>query len=901
MSKKVEMKHFPGFPKVACKILNSFCKALTLEKLFLKDQGGRRYKFNNGRFLGKLGVSFVYSVNVESELFLSDDAPITVWIGSEQYSGKIVSCEGFEILASLESKIDCKKISGFISVEPWKLIESLVAKLYELNSSHSVAYDLVVNGPQLGTNQSIDSVAIGQTAAIGHAFGDEAVTVIWGPPGTGKTHTMAEIAIRFLNEGKTVLAVSHSNISVDGIALKVAELMRARRKQRFLSSGSVLRFGHVRDETLFGDRDVVSFNYALKKNPQIEAELKELFDRRDRLKANGAVSDRRRIEVELKIKELCKRVHALEQECVSNAMMVATTASRVYVNSVFEEKKYDVVLFDEVSMAYIPQVICASMFAKEKIICVGDFRQLSPIAQGKNSKDVLSLDLFHYLNICDKRQVAHHHPWLVLLNEQRRMHPDIAVFPSKQFYGALLKNHPSVFPARKVMADRSPFPTQATVLIDIGGMYCTAGKNRDNSRFNILSAIVSLGLALQAECESGFEVGIITPYAAQVRLLRSFIKDYRSRKCETNVSCATVHQFQGSERDVIIIDLVESRPSNRPGILMSDNKNGSVSRLVNVAMTRARGKLIAAADKQYWLENTQGRNDFSAMVEHLDSTANPYKEFPENVRELLKGLKFGPCISFLPNFDDATRGLVHDIEHASQRISFVIPDGNLVHSYSQVVYDAIIDAKVRGVEISLKCFNWTALPHNWQVFGWQSDDATCPIVVIDGDIAWYGVPAAEGRFTDSHGKGRTTFIEGAFRIRGKSSIDMISSLVDLNHRIGGGQRKALGPQKHLVQKDEEGRGSDGLAAYVSSHKQCPKCDSSMSLCCSKRGKWYIRCASCGERAYLEASFVNHYICVKQVKCPKCLRSLMSSLDAKVGPYGLFITCERHHKINPDEI
>ena len=53
-----------------------------------------------------------------------------------------------------------------------------------------------------------------------------------------------------------------------------------------------------------------------------------------------------------------------------------------------------------------------------------------------------------------------------------------------------------------------------------------------------------------------------------------------------------MHQFQGSERDVVVMDLVESFPSAKPGILMSSNENGSVDRLVNVAVTRARGKLV---------------------------------------------------------------------------------------------------------------------------------------------------------------------------------------------------------------------------------------------------------------------------------------------------------------------
>jgi superfamily I DNA and/or RNA helicase len=112
----------------------------------------------------------------------------------------------------------------------------------------------------------------------------------------------------------------------------------------------------------------------------------------------------------------------------------------------FDGKKYDVVMFDEVSMAYVPQIVCAASFAKKHLICVGDFRQLAPIAQS-DAKGTLEKDLFAFLGITDATGQVFYHPWLVLLDEQRRMHPDISAFPSKAFYHGLLKNHSSVYVA----------------------------------------------------------------------------------------------------------------------------------------------------------------------------------------------------------------------------------------------------------------------------------------------------------------------------------------------------------------------------------------------------------------------------------------------------------------------
>lgn len=261
---------------------------------------------------------------------------------------------------------------------------------------------------------------------------------------------------------------------------------------------------------------------------------------------------------------------------------------------------YDVVMFDEISMAYVPQIVAAASFATEHLICVGDFRQLSPIVQEKNAKAVLGKDLFEFLNISKGFRDINPHPWLIMLDEQRRMHPAISAFPSRFIYNGLLKDHSSVLTKRNAIASTAPF-NQPMCLIDLYGTCCFGSKNEDNSRFNILSAVFAFATALKAEksqisindCSDEEKVGIITPYAAQTRLIKAMIQDHRQSKRTTKISCATVHQFQGSERNVVIFDAVESCPSTRAGWLMARNEGGSVTRLINVALTRSRGKFIA--------------------------------------------------------------------------------------------------------------------------------------------------------------------------------------------------------------------------------------------------------------------------------------------------------------------
>ncbi len=509
---------------------------------------------------------------------------------------------------------------------------------------------------------------------------------------------MAEIAISHILAGKTVLAVSHSNVSVDGIVLKVAELMRERGLEKILWNAEVMRFGHVRDAALDADEDLCAHRYAISCNPELKDELVELGRRREELKREDTRTSRELANVQRRISEvrtaaranggslhlthelktlkkgqqelealrdqisnetvniqkrtsqIRKKVNEDELRAVDRARMVATTASKMYANKFFDGRKYDLVLFDEVSMAYVPQIVCAAMHAESKLVLVGDFRQLAPITSSSIASKLLSKDIFSYLGITDSAQKAHYHPWLVMLNEQRRMHPSISAFPSAQFYERLLRDHESVVHARDDIAAHEPCPGSSMVLVDMRGAYCASARNVDNSRFNILGAVISFGLALAAVRSGAGSVGVIAPYIAQARLIRALIKDYQERRRKgmpdlSDVACSTVHQFQGSERDIIVLDTVESYPARRPGILTYKNENGSVDRLVNVAVTRARGKLITVANESFWSEKTAGKaNAFGLLCDHQYRCDKVMGANNGGLNDILQGYDFGPNI-----------------------------------------------------------------------------------------------------------------------------------------------------------------------------------------------------------------------------------------------------------------
>lgn len=889
--------------------LDEYMRAVYREMYFLKDEGGRKYKVSNGRFINHANGAYSYSFDLESELYLSDDAPISLSVGESSASGIVMLSDGFQIVVIIERFLGNVISSGYISVEPWKLLQKLNERIQKIGPSDKIALKLIEKGPKLATNEPLSTIAVGQKTAKLRAMTSD-ITIIWGPPGTGKTHTMACMAQDYIKQGKSVLIVSHSNISVDAVVDKVYKLYASKFDENtvdLLSRGKILRYGYVRDEGLRNNRYVVSFNYALTKNSDLKSQYDLLVKKSEELRAKAGTTNSQAyysqmLQIEKEIKAIRTKVKDAEKEYVSNARLVATTVSKIYMDSLFDLKKYDVVMFDEASMAYVPQIFCAATFATQHFVCVGDFRQLPPIVQS-DAKQLLQYDIFSYLGICDKLNNIHPHPWLVMLNKQRRMHPEISEFSNKKIYKGLLKNHESVETDRADIVALAPFPKRAMNIVDLIGTYCASSKNSDNSRFNILSAIVSFATALESnksqeehlkECEIG--TGIITPYAAQARLLRAMIQDeFKNEKKQ--ISSATVHQFQGSERNVIVFDAVESYPSSKIGWLMSKDENNSVSRLVNVAITRAKGKFIVVSNNKFWQNKSEeSSNPFRLLLKHMEENNNVISRAQKNFDDYIYSLNYGKNITLFREqqlIDKFTK----DIMSATSRIIVSLPDANLVDESSDPVLKLLLKQQSNGIELLVKSYEQDNLPSTWKSIAWQSEDAKFPLVVIDDKVIWYGIPETKGNFKEKDTSYRV-MCPLAFRITGKTTVEMIKSLTDIDYYSTNELRSKLLPKTPVYTSDPVRyvKKHTSLAEYVNFNCYCYSCNDGMNLAIGKSGKPYLKCPSCKKTDLLTDMVVNRYLNKEKIRCPK----YHSYLCAKVSTR-LYIRCDNGHFVNTTEI
>lgn len=866
-------------PTAVDAVLEQLRNAVFTEMYFLKNNGGRQYKVTSGKFLSKMNELYAYQFEMESEVYLADDSPVKVSCMAGTAEGAVLLCDGFEILLLLDSDLGKNISSGSISVEPWKLLESLNKRIEKTTDLGPVGRKFLHEGPTLATKLPSTHIPKGQELAKEHAL-NSPITVIWGPPGTGKTHTMSEIAISLLKKGKSILLVSHSNVSVDGVAAKIAALLREQKLDQYLKDGKVLRYGYIRDELLSQDPYTSAYNYAMSKSPALSQQFDQLTKQKEKTKAIYGKHSQDVLKLENDLKAIRKKIRLEESKYVGNARILATTVSKIHADKLFEHKKYDVVMFDEVSMAYIAQILCAATFAKERFICVGDFRQLSPIAQSK-AKNTLTKDVFSFLGISDGLGHIYAHPWLVMLDEQRRMHPGVSAFANSSVYAKLLKNHESVYASREAIVKRAPFAGHAMNLIDLTGTYCATGKNSDNSRFNIMSAVLSFGSALAAEASGEKSVGIITPYAAQTRLVRAMIQDYR-KEGKTDTTCATVHQFQGSERNVIVFDAVESYPSTKTGWLMSKNDNGSVTRLINVAVTRARGKLITVANRGYWVNKFSGSDHaFFKLIQHLLQNGNVVGVKDKALQSYFESLNLGKDVQVFTDMADAYNLFAKDVGKSKKTLLVSIPRTAAFGTSEGHILDLFKKAKDNGSKLMIKARKADALPQEWKAYTWDCDNAILPTVLVDDNVLWYGFPQAIGTFMDGK-NGFSTVFPVWIRFTGEHTVELIKSLAALDMRSQNNM--------DIPMSEKKAGKMQGIAAYVAKNETCLQCGHAMMLSKTKTGKTNLTCSHCGKTEFLKPASVNHYIKTYGAVCPKCKQPIYCGLSHT----GLYIKCPENH-------
>lgn len=451
----------------------------------------------------------------------------------------------------------------------------------------------------------------GQIKALSLALGSEDFFLIHGPFGTGKTRALIELIRQEVKRGNKVLATAESNIAVDNLVeglwgkVRLVRLGHPSRVSKHLKESTLAfqvenhrKYRRVEMLRSKAERLTMVRDQYIKPTPQFRRGLGD----EDILKlarkgagtrgvsAKSIKSMAMWIQINRDIQKLHDEAKAIEEEIIKeiiwNSDVILSTNSSAALEFI-KDVKFDVAIIDEASQATIPSVLIPIAKAK-RFILAGDHKQLPPTILSEKARE-LGETLFEKLIERFPHKAR-------MLEVQYRMNALLMEFPSREFYDGRIKayervrsitladlgvNSPSFgSPWDEVLDPRNPL-----VFIDTSRREDKWERQRRGSlsRENPLEAgivreLVDRLLRMGVKEES---IGVITPYDDQVDLIRSLV----------DVEVYSVDGYQGREKEVVILSFVRSNKSKELGFLTD-------LRRLNVALTRAKRKLIAIGDSE---------------------------------------------------------------------------------------------------------------------------------------------------------------------------------------------------------------------------------------------------------------------------------------------------------------
>ena len=407
-----------------------------------------------------------------------------------------------------------------------------------------------------------------QELAVNNVLRAKDVAVVHGPPGTGKTTTLVEAIYETLKRESQVMVCAQSNMAVDWISEKLAD-----------RGVPVLRIGNP---TRVTDK-MLSFTY--ERRFESHPDYPELWSIRKAIRELRANRKRGSENFHQKLDRLKSR--ATEIECRINAQLfgearvIASTLTGS-ANRVMSGQKFTTIFIDEAAQA-LEAACWIAIRRATRVVLAGDHCQLPPTVK---SIEALRGGLAKTL----MERIVENKPEVVtLLTTQYRMNKRIMEFSSNWFYqgkvvAAKEVEHRGILDYDEPMMWIDTSETEAYEQF-VGESFGRINKKEAELTLEKLKDYFQK-IGKHRILDDSIDVGIISPYRAQVQLLRQMIKKNEFfRPFRRLISVNTVDGFQGQERDIIIISLVRSNSERQIGFLND-------LRRMNVAITRARMKLI---------------------------------------------------------------------------------------------------------------------------------------------------------------------------------------------------------------------------------------------------------------------------------------------------------------------
>lgn len=480
----------------------------------------------------------------------------------------------------------------------YREMEFALKKVISGENKRTQEFTEILLGEKAPTFLNKESISNGslnesQNAACNKIANAQDVAIVHGPPGTGKTTTLIASIEQSVKNGQSILVCAPSNAAVDLLVEKLVDL-----------GIETLRLGHparVEEKILNQTLDAkTAFHPSYRDLKKLRKETDQYLKLAKQYKRNFGPEERAQRKLMFaevtRIREAAKSLEEYIQFDIFQKTKVFASTLVGASSYSLKGMEFDVVYIDEAAQGLEAATWIPILKAK-KVVLAGDHCQLPPtIKSFQASKDGLAETLFE--KVIKRKPMA-----AQMLQIQYRMPKDIMGFSNEYFYHGEL--------SAAANTESHSFPNDEGVLewIDTAGAGYTDQKEEESlSTFNPEEAAFAcrylndllLKIGIANFKQEGWTIGLIAPYSAQVRLLRSLIFDGfdfpNSKAFSDLITIDTVDGFQGQEKDLMMISLTRSNDAGEIGFLADERR-------MNVALTRAKRKLVLIGDSSTLAQN----------------------------------------------------------------------------------------------------------------------------------------------------------------------------------------------------------------------------------------------------------------------------------------------------------
>ena len=439
-------------------------------------------------------------------------------------------------------------------LEQNKVLFTLFEQLHDANEIAAAA--TVVNSDISFRNKNLNA---SQQQAVAAVLQNEQLTIVHGPPGTGKTTTLVEAIVQLTQAGEKVLVSAPSNTAVDNIAKGLI-----RQNVRLLRVGNTTKvdneiFEHTPEGKLNNSKqqkEIKQLKIRAEEFRKMALKYKRSFGKAEREQRNLLFKEVKNIRTEIKQLQAYN-----EEKLFAEAQVIAGTPIGLY-DAGISNMHFSTLVMDEAGQCIEPLAWCVFPLA-EKIVLAGDHWQLPPTVLSNEAA-------VSGFNNSILEVAINHSPNVYLLNTQYRMRAAIAGFSSHYFYNGLLQTAAHLYNTGVHLT-----------FIDTAGSGYNEKHGPDGVSLQNEGELQIVKQLLEKENFDTVHTAFISPYSGQVAAAKDVLPQ--------NLRMSTIDSFQGQEKENIIVSLVRSNDDGDIGFLKD-------YRRMNVAITRAKEQLVVIGD-----------------------------------------------------------------------------------------------------------------------------------------------------------------------------------------------------------------------------------------------------------------------------------------------------------------